>query len=284
MSLPYAAIGAGMLILPPLTQVLLSIYDWRVAHRVLGARRAAGAAAGDAAAARAHDGRLGRMALDACRRGRQRGGALDGSRPPCAPAPSGACLPPTSSRRSPPTACMPHSVAYLVERGFDPAGRGQRLRPGRHALGHRHHHRRLAVGPLRPPADGDPLLPLHHHRRRRPPARVAAGRRWLLVYAFVVFFGLMQGARGPIIVAMVATLFPGGVGAVYGTLSRGAGRRRRLRLLALGLALRADRQLHRLVPAGHRRRRWPGSPPSGWCAACARSASPPPRLHRSGPR
>ena len=41
----------------------------------------------------------------------------------------------------------------------------------------------------------------------------------LLVYAFVFFFGLMQGARGPIIVAMIATLFPGGVGAVYGTLS-----------------------------------------------------------------
>ena len=29
----------------------------------------------------------------------------------------------------------------------------------------------------------------------------------------------MQGARGPIIVAMVAALFPGGVGAIYGTLS-----------------------------------------------------------------
>ena len=29
----------------------------------------------------------------------------------------------------------------------------------------------------------------------------------------------MQGARGPIIVAMVAQLFRGGVGAVYGTLS-----------------------------------------------------------------
>jgi predicted MFS family arabinose efflux permease len=41
----------------------------------------------------------------------------------------------------------------------------------------------------------------------------------LLVYAFVFFFGLMQGARGPIIVAMVAQLFRGGVGAVYGTLS-----------------------------------------------------------------
>ena len=36
MSLPHAAIGAGMLILPPLTQMLILAYDWRVAHMVLG--------------------------------------------------------------------------------------------------------------------------------------------------------------------------------------------------------------------------------------------------------
>ncbi|MDP4361065.1 hypothetical protein QR510_31015, partial [Escherichia coli] len=37
MSLPYAAVGGGMLLLPPLTQVLLSNYDWRITHRILGA-------------------------------------------------------------------------------------------------------------------------------------------------------------------------------------------------------------------------------------------------------
>jgi MFS family permease len=51
--------------------------------------------------------------------------------------------------------------------------------------------------------------------------------RWhslLLVYGFVLFFGLMQGARGPIIVALVAVLFSGGgVGAIYGTLSLAMG-------------------------------------------------------------
>ena len=36
MSLPYAAIGAGMLTVPPLTQLLLYAYDWRTAHKVLG--------------------------------------------------------------------------------------------------------------------------------------------------------------------------------------------------------------------------------------------------------
>ena len=72
----------------------------------------------------------------------------------------------------------------------------------------------------------------------------------LLVYAFVLFFGLMQGARGPIIVALVATLFP-------------ARRRRHLRdavgCHGLGAALGSwisgvlyehDRQLYRLVRAG----------------------------------
>jgi MFS family permease len=36
MSIPYAAIGGGMLILPPLTQLLVTSTDWRTAHWVLG--------------------------------------------------------------------------------------------------------------------------------------------------------------------------------------------------------------------------------------------------------
>jgi MFS family permease len=53
---------------------------------------------------------------------------------------------------------------------------------------------------------------------------VSAWPSLLLVYGFVWFFGLMQGARGPIIVALTAVLFPGGgVGAIYGTLSIGMG-------------------------------------------------------------
>jgi MFS family permease len=42
----------------------------------------------------------------------------------------------------------------------------------------------------------------------------------VLVYGFVVLFGLVQGARGPIIVALVSKLFRGGaVGGIFGTLS-----------------------------------------------------------------
>src|SRR5690349_15962156 len=35
-AVPYAAVGAGMLLLPPLTQVLLGWFDWRFTHRLLG--------------------------------------------------------------------------------------------------------------------------------------------------------------------------------------------------------------------------------------------------------
>lgn len=36
MALPYAAVGAGMLLLPPLTQLLLEHYGWRTTHRIIG--------------------------------------------------------------------------------------------------------------------------------------------------------------------------------------------------------------------------------------------------------
>jgi hypothetical protein len=54
-------------------------------------------------------------------------------------------------------------------------------------------------------------------------AAVALWPAQLLLYAIVVLFGLMQGARGPIVVAMVTQLFPGGVGAIYGALSLAQG-------------------------------------------------------------
>ena len=105
MALPYAAVGAGMLILPPLTQLLLSTYDWRVTHRLLGAgvllalplvmllplgRMTAGSAdwRAIAPAGRHRQARL----LDRLDRHRS-------------PAPSGACSRPICSPRLRPTAC-----------------------------------------------------------------------------------------------------------------------------------------------------------------------------------
>jgi MFS family permease len=43
------------------------------------------------------------------------------------------------------------------------------------------------------------------------------------LYAYAFFFGLGFGARGPIITAMAAQLFPGRFGAIYGLLSVGNG-------------------------------------------------------------
>jgi MFS family permease len=49
---------------------------------------------------------------------------------------------------------------------------------------------------------------------------VAVWPSYVLLYTFVICFGLMQGARGPIIVALISHLFRGGaVGAIFGTLS-----------------------------------------------------------------
>ena len=46
----------------------------------------------------------------------------------------------------------------------------------------------------------------------------------ILVYMFVFFFGIVQGARGPIIAVLVSLLFRGGsVGAIFGTLSLAMG-------------------------------------------------------------
>ena len=46
----------------------------------------------------------------------------------------------------------------------------------------------------------------------------------ILVYGYVLFFGSMQGARGPIILAMIATLYRGGnVGTIFGAMSLGMG-------------------------------------------------------------
>ena len=46
----------------------------------------------------------------------------------------------------------------------------------------------------------------------------------IFVYSFVFFFGLVQGARGPVIAVMVSLLFRGGsIGAILGTLSLAMG-------------------------------------------------------------
>jgi MFS family permease len=217
MSLPYAAIGAGMLLLPPLTQVLISRYDWRLAHMVLGAgvlatlplvmllplgRMSAGSEAWRALSKAAAASASGPWRISMAMRTSAFWGLF------------AAYLFTAIAAYS----VMPHSVAYLVERGFDPLFAasafgiaGMLSAIGIVAVGwmsDRFGRRQTATVSYLSTITGIIAL-----------LAVSAQPSAILVYAFVFFFGLMQGARGPIIVAMVAALFPGGVGAVYGTLS-----------------------------------------------------------------
>ena len=217
MSLPYAAIGAGMLLLPPLTQVLILHYDWRVAHMVLGAcvlltlplvmllpleRMAAGS----------QEWRAMRIAIAASVTGHWR--IATALRTSAFWGLFAAYLFTAVASFS----VLPHSVAYLIEHGFEPlvaAGAfgfaGMLSAIGIVAVGwlsDRFGRRQTATLSYISTIVGIAALTL-----------VSFSPALALVYAFVFFFGLMQGARGPIIVAMVAVLFPGGVGAIYGTLS-----------------------------------------------------------------
>jgi MFS family permease len=217
MSMPYAAIGVGMLTVPPLTQLLLHSYDWRLTHQILGGsvlvllplvmllplqrmtagspewRRARGIAAH-------HAGRIWTIGRAV------RTSAFWG------------LFVAYFSTSVAAYSVLPHSVAYLVERGFDPlvaAGAfgfaGALSAIGILAVGwlsDRFGRRQTATISYLSTMTGIAALAL-----------VSVFPTMVLVYAFVCFFGLMQGARGPIVVAMVAQLFRGGVGAVYGTLS-----------------------------------------------------------------
>ena len=167
MSLPYAAIGAGMLILPPLTQVLIS-------DSTTGASRTccwAPACCSTLPLVMLLP--LGRMTA-----GSQEWRTLRTA------AAAGTTRPWTIGGGAPHQRLLGTVRRLLFHRGgrlqrhaalgrlshrarLRSAGCGQRVRLCRHALGLRHHRRRLAVGPLRPQADGNPLLPVDHHRHRR---------------------------------------------------------------------------------------------------------------------
>jgi MFS family permease len=221
MSMPYAAIGGGMLVLPPLTQVLLISYDWRVTHRLLGVgvlltmplvmllplgRITAGSPQWRALRRAQSAGGRTRWTVGTALRTRAFWGLFV------------AYLSTAVAAYS----VLPHSVAYLIERGFNPlvaasafGSAGMLSAIGIVAVGwlsDQFGRRQTATFTYVSTIIGIIALSL-----------LSLWPTMVLVYAFVVCFGLMQGARGPIIVAMIATLFPGGVGVVYGTLSLAQG-------------------------------------------------------------
>ena len=222
MSLPYAAVGAGMLILPPLTQMLLSTHDWRTTHRILGTgvllalplvmllplgRMTAGSADWRALRARAATAAKGPWTVSTALRTSAFWGLF------------AAYLFTSVAAYS----VLPHSVAYLVEQGFNPliAAGAFGMTGMLSVVGI------LAVGWLSDRFGRLPTVTITYFSSILGVILLILVSGWhslLLVYGFVLFFGLMQGARGPIIVTLVALLFPGGgIGAIYGTLSLALG-------------------------------------------------------------
>jgi MFS family permease len=218
MSLPYAALGAGMLILPPLTQVMLAAFGWRTAHFILGAgvlavlpltmllpleRMTAGSLGWRELRRRVAASTAGGWTVTAAVRTSAFWGLFTAYLFTSVAA----------------YAVLPHSVAFLVERGFDPlvAASAFGMTGMLSVVG------LLSIGWLSDRIGRRQAATLSYLSTIVGILALISVSAWpslVLVYAFVWFFGLMQGARGPIIVALTAALFPGGgVGAIYGTLS-----------------------------------------------------------------
>ncbi len=222
MSVPYAAVGAGMLVLPPISQLLLEHYDWRSTHQIIGGvillllllllivplgRISAGSLKWQAVRAAATATPVGAWTVSSALRTSAFWGLF------------GAYLFTAMAASS----IMPHSVAYLIEKGFDPlvAAGAFGLTGALSVAG------MLAIGAISDRIGRRPTAVLSYLSTIVGIVSLLLVGVWpslILLYGFVFFFGLMQGVRGPIIVAMVAILFRGGgVGAIYGTLSLAMG-------------------------------------------------------------
>ena len=223
MSVPYAALGAGMLLIPPATQLLMERVSWGQAYQILGLcvlgvlpivlvlpmrRIGAGSSnwrAGRAAAAvsGADDGWTLRHAM------RTRAFWVL------------FCAYFATSVAS--YAVAPQMVAYLVEQGYDRllAASAFGMTGACSAVGimmmgaisDRIGRRRAAILSYICSIAGVASL-----------IAVAGLHAFWPAYVFIVLFGLMQGVRGPIILALVATVFRGGsVGSIFGALTLAPG-------------------------------------------------------------
>lgn len=217
-SLPYAAIGAGMLLGPPLTQLLLNTYGWRTAHRVLGLMVLA---------------LLPLLFALPLKRIAEGSPEWRATRAATAASPTGGWTVTSAMRTGAfwglfsayfwtsvaAYSVLPQSVAYLIEHGFDSVVAAS-------AFG--------MTGMLS--AGGIIFVGWLSDRIGRLPTvtmtyiitiigtlsliSVTVYPSLALVYGFVLCFGAMQGARGPIIVAMLSKLYRGGaVGSIFGMLS-----------------------------------------------------------------
>jgi MFS family permease len=227
-ALPYAAVGAGMLVFPPLAQVLSEQLGWRLAHTLLGAVPLAALLVLFVLPVRRYA--TGSSQWQALRSGSGRDGT--GNTRTTTPWPLGLAVR-TSAFRAlflayfatsvAAYAVLPHSVAHLVERGFPPlaAAGAFGLTGVMSAVGI------VAMGWTSDRIGRVPAATISYAVTIAGILSLMAAGTWggtLPMYAFAVCFGLMQGARGPILVALVARIFAGGsVGAIFGTLSMALG-------------------------------------------------------------
>lgn len=233
-SLPYAAIGAGMLLFPPLTQLLLDATDWRTAHRVLGlvtlallpfvlllplGRITAGSEEWRQARKTAAQSVTGGWTVSAA----MRTGAFWGL--------FSAYFWTSVAAYS----VLPQSVAYLIEQGFNPlvAASAFGLTGMLSAFGI------MGVGWMSDRFGRLPTVTVTYLLSIVGTTSLLLVAIWpslFLVYGFVLFFGSMQGARGPIIVALLAKLYHGGaIGSIFGMLSIAMGLGQAIGSFASGL-------------------------------------------------
>jgi MFS family permease len=222
MSVPYAAVGLGVLALPPFTQLMLDWYGWRAAYRILGLailsllplilllplkRMEAGSDEWQ---------RLRRQSASSAAptwtlKRAVRTGAFWG-------------MVAAYFFTSVASFCVaPHMVAYLIESGFPPivaasayGGAGALAAAGI-----------VAMGALSDRIGRAGAATVSYLSTILGIALLLSVTWWpsmILVYGYVLFFGGMQGARGPIILAMIATLYRGGnVGTIFGATTLGMG-------------------------------------------------------------
>ncbi len=232
-SLPYAAIGAGMLLFPPATQLLLDATDWRTAHRVLGFITLAFLPAIlllplDRITAGSDEWRQARNTAAQSVSGwtvstAMRTGAFWGL--------FSAYFWTSVAAYS----VLPQSVAYLIEQGFNPlvAASAFGMTGMLSAFGI------LGVGWMSDRIGRLPTVTVSYLLSIAGTTSLLLVAIWpslALVYGFVLFFGSMQGARGPIIVALLAKLYRGGgIGGIFGMLSIAMGLGQALGSFASGL-------------------------------------------------
>lgn len=222
MSIPYGAVGGGMLFMPVISQILLDHGGWRFAHRAIGiailcllpmvlllplGRMSRGSEAWQSARAGAVKTAGSTWTLTNAAKTDAFWGMI------------GAYFFTSVASFS----VVPHTVAYLVERGFDPLlsasvfGMAGALA----AAGI------ISMGVLSDRIGRVAAATLSYSSTIIGIGLLICVTLWpslVLVYAFVLFFGSMQGARGPIIVAMLATMYRGGnVGSIFGVMSLGMG-------------------------------------------------------------